>query len=176
MRASVFEKPTDQLRCHSLRRCGVTFVSRRRGAVCWCRFKTYNDNAAPLLEEQYPKKDQFNVSEDETIGLWFNEAIYNVSGANVSITPKGGQPITIQLDDESRVEVANEEGEVLVYPTHLFASRTEHTVTVPPRMLEDWSENLYAGTDFKFTTGDRPVSLAPSASSFPPRVKTHASC
>ena len=119
-----------------------------------CRFKTYNDNAAPLLEEQYPKVNQFNVSEDETIGLWFNEAIYNVSGANVSITPKGGQPITIQLDDASRVEVANEEGEVLVYPTHLFASRTEHTVTVPPRMLEDWSENLYAGTDFKFTTGD----------------------
>ena len=99
-----------------------------------------------------------------------------MSGGNVSITPKGGQPITIQLDDESRVEVANEEGEVLVYPTYLFASRTEHTVTVPPRMLEDWSENLYAGTAFKFTTGDRPVSLASSASSFLLRVKTHASC
>ena len=41
-----------------------------------CRFKTYNDNAAPLLEEQYPKRDQFNVSEDETIGLWFNDGKY----------------------------------------------------------------------------------------------------
>ncbi len=119
------------------------------------------DTVAPTLSSKNPLASASNVGVGSNLTLTFNEAVQAGTGSIV-IKKAGTLDRAISVSDSNQVIFSG--NTVLINPTEDLAASTAYSVEMGPGVVQDLSDNAYAGlSGYSFTTG---ASSAVSSNAF----------
>ena len=123
------------------------------------------DTTAPTLMDSNPPADSTSFSADANITLTYSEAV-QVGTGDITITPSGGNAITIVVTDTAQVSIAG--AVVTIDPSNNLAVSTTYTLTVPAGAFMDAAGNKTAELTLSFSTAAALDTTAPTLSSSVP--------
>jgi Ca2+-binding RTX toxin-like protein len=119
------------------------------------------DTVPPTLSSKNPLASASNVGVGSNFSLTFNEAVQAGTGSIV-IKKAGTLDRAISVSDSNQVIFSG--NTVLINPTEDLAASTAYSVEMGPGVVQDLSDNAYAGlSGYSFTTG---ASSAVSSNAF----------
>ena len=107
------------------------------------------DETAPTVSSSVPVADATDFPANSNIILTYSEPVL-VGTGNISITPSGGNAITIAVTDTTQVSIAG--AVVTINPTNSLAVSTTYTLTVPASAIVDASGNAGSVVTLSFST------------------------
>ncbi len=123
------------------------------------------DTIAPTLVDSNPSADSTSFSADADITLTYSEAVQAGTG-NITITPSGGNAITIAVTDTAQVSIAG--AVVTLDLTNNLTMSTTYVLTIPAGAFMDAAGNNTAEDTVDFSTAATLDRTAPTLSSSVP--------
>ena len=120
------------------------------------------DETAPSFDSSssMPAADATDFNARLNIVLAYNEPVQAGTG-NITITPSGGNAITIAVTDSTQVSIAG--AVVTIDPTNSLAVSTTYTLTVPAGAIVDASGNAGSEVTLSFSTAANIVPVVVSS-------------
>ena len=120
------------------------------------------DETAPSFDSSssMPAADATDFNARLNIVLAYNEPVQAGTG-NITITPSGGNAITIAVTDSTQVSIAG--AVVTIDPTNSLAVSTTYTLTVPAGAIVDASGNAGSMVTLSFSTAANIVPVVVSS-------------